>query len=442
MIEHKVDETHPKNHSSPVHDGNGQRALPQAPEVKALPAPAPRRHPIRSWLMLLVLCILGYAGYRYYENGEEKRAAAEAAQSARAAHRPVPVAVTTVRRGDLPVYLRGLGTVTAYNTVNVKTRVDGPLTAVNFKEGQMVKQGELLAVVDPRPYQVALQQAEGNLARDQALDNDAKVNLARYQKLWEEGVIARQQLDTQAAQVGQYGGAIAVDQASIANAKLNLSFTTIQAPIAGRIGLRMVDIGNIVHASDANPMAVITQMQPIAVIFTLPADSLPPVAAKLRAGANLPVYAYDRGDVNKIAEGTLETVDNQIDVSTGTARLKAIFQNQDAALFPNQFVNCRLLLETHHGVVLVPAAAIQQGPQGPYAYIIKPDDTAHMTPVTLGITEGTEVEVSSGLAAGDTVVTDGQDKLQEGSPVQATSAPRNQPFSPPNRPGRGGRKQQ
>ncbi len=364
---------------------------------------------------------LGYVIFRYYQADQQKRQAAEAAQAQRLAHRAISVAAAQARRGDIPIYLRGLGTVSAFNTVNVKTRVDGPIIAVNYREGQFVNKGDELVEIDPRPFQVTVEQAQGQLARDQAQLNDAKVNLARYQKLWEEQVIAKQQLDTQAASVGQFEGTIQADQAAIDNAKLNLSFTKVTAPISGRIGLRLVDIGNIVHANDANPLVVITQMQPIAVLFTIPADNLPPVLAKLRAGARLPVEAYDRADRVRISGGTLLTVDNQIDPNTGTSRLKAIFNNQDNALFPNQFVNCRLLLDTHRGVILIPVAAVQRGPQGPYVYVVNQDQTVAMRQVTLGTAEGNDQEVTSGLAAGDTVVTDGQDKLQEGAKVQVTS---------------------
>jgi multidrug efflux system membrane fusion protein len=331
------------------------------------------------------------------------------------------VTATAASRGDLPIYLRGLGNVVAYNTVNVKPRVDGPIVTVNFKEGQFVEKDEVLVEIDPRTYKAAVDQALGQLARDQAQLNDARVNLARYQKLWDEQVIAKQQLDTQAASVGQFQGTIEADQANIEAAQLNLNFTKIRAPIAGRIGLRQVDIGNIVHATDATPLAVITQMQPISVLFTIPADQLQPVLAKLRAGARLPVIAFDRADVHQIASGTLETVDNQIDPNTGTSRLKAVFSNQDNALFPQQFVNCRLLLETRRGVVLIPSAAVQLGPKGPYVYVVNADGSANMRQITEGPTEGNRVQVTRGLAAGDMVVTDGQDKLQEGGKVQVRS---------------------
>jgi len=405
------------------------KQLPPPPERKALPEAPPRRRKRHlGWLWLLVLGILGYGGFRYYQTAQQKKQAAQAAQ-ARQVNRAVPVAAASARRADMPVYLRGLGTVTAYNTVNVKTRVDGPIVAVSFKEGQNVKKGDLLVQIDPRPFKAALEQAQGQKARDEAQLKDAQVNLARYQTLWSEGVIPRQQLDTQAATVGQFNGTIEADQAAIDTAQLNLSFTNVTAPITGRIGLRQVDIGNIVHATDALPLAIITQMQPIAVLFTIPADSLPPVMAKLNAGATLPVDAYDRADVNKIASGTLETVDNQIDTNTGTSRLKAVFNNADNALFPNQFVNARLLLETKRNVVIIPAPAVQNGPQGTYVFVVKPDQTVTMRPITEGITEGNNVEVTSGLAPGERVVTDGQDKLQEGSKVQVTreNAPTVQP---------------
>jgi multidrug efflux system membrane fusion protein len=421
-----------QSETTAISNGNApaeKKQLPPAPELKRLPPPAPARSRFRGLLWLVILGGLGFFGYRYYQTRQQKAAAAAHAEAERAARRAVTIAATPSHKGDLPVYLRGLGTVTPYNTVNVKTRVDGPIIRVNFREGQNVKAGDVLVEIDPRPFQVALEQAQGQLARDQAQLNDAQVNLKRYQALWNAQVIAKQQLDTQASQVGQFEGTIAADNAAIDNAKLNLSFTKVTAPITGRIGLRQVDIGNIVHASDANPIAVITQVEPIAVLFTIPADQLPPVLAKLHAGVNLPVQAFDRSDTVKIASGALETVDNQIDPSTGTSRLKAIFQNSDGVLFPQQFVNCRLLLDTRRGVVLVPAAAIQRGPQGAYVYVVQKDQTAAMRSVTTGVTEGLDIEVTSGLAAGETVVVDGQDKLQPGvkvdvrAPVTQNTAP-------------------
>lgn len=389
------------------------------PILRQVPPEAPpKKNKRRRWLWWLALLLLAGAGLLYYRGSAEKRQIAASKQQNREVAQPASVAAFAVTRGDLPIYLRGLGTVTAFNTVNVKPRVDGPIVKVNFQEGQNVAAGELLVQIDPRPYQVALEQAQGQQARDEAQFKDAQVNLTRDQTLWSQGVIARQQLDTQAATVGQFQGTLAADQAAIDNAKLQLSFTNVRAPIAGRIGLRQVDIGNIVHAADPNPLAIITQVQPIAVLFTLPADSLQQVLAKLRGRAKLTVDAYDRADQNKIASGTLETIDNQIDVNTGTSRLKAIFNNTDGVLFPNQFVNCHLLVDTKRGVLLVPAPAVQHGPQGAFVYLIKPDQTVTVRPITTGTAENSRMEVTSGLAAGDQVVTDGQDKLQEGSKVQ------------------------
>ncbi len=395
----------------PREQANGKPRLPAPPAE-------PRRHR-RPWglLWLLILGSLSYGAYRYYRQSEQKLAVQQAAEAVRMANRSVSVAATTVRVGDIPIYLRGLGTVTPYNTVNVKTRVDGPIVAVDFQEGQHVEKGQLLIQIDPRTYQAAVDQAEGQLARDQAQLNDSEVNLKRYAALWGYKAIAKQQYDTQAAQVGQFEGTIEADKAAIETAKLSLSFTKITAPISGRIGLRQVDVGNIVHATDQNQMAVITQMQPIAVLFTIPADQLPQVLAKLRAGAHLTVDAYDRADQVKITSGTLETVDNQIDPTTGTSRLKAVFANTNEVLFPQQFVNCRLLLEVRRGAVMVPAPVVQRGPQGSYVWVIQKNGTATMRTVTLGVAEGGNQQITSGLTAGERVVTDGQDKLQEGSKI-------------------------
>lgn len=401
-------------------------------------------------MWLLLLAGAGFVGYRYYQTSQQQKRDAEAKTAARQGNRAVSVVVANTRTGDIPVYLRGLGTVTPFNTVAVKSRVDGQLIAIHFTEGQVVKQGDLLAEIDPRPFEVQLQQAEGQLAKDEASLKDAQVNLERYKLLWQEQVIPKQQLDTQAATVGQQEGAIQADQASIANAKLQLVYSKITAPIGGRVGLRLVDVGNIIHASDPNGLVIIDQMQPIAVLFTLPADNLPPVLQKLRQHATLRVDAYDRDDQTKVASGALLTVDNQIDPATGTTRLKAVFNNTDAALFPNQFVNCRLLLDVKHGAVIVPAPAIQRGPQGNFVYLVTPDNTAEQRPVTLGITEGDDVEIDAGLKGGETVVVEGQDKLQNGSKVSASTSgvptggrngrPRTrtpgQPWNPPQ-PGQG-----
>ena len=336
---------------------------------------------------------------------------------------PVPVVVATAQKGDLPVYLIGLGSVAAFNTVTVRSRVDGQIVKVNFTEGQFVHEGDALIEIDPRPYQVMLEQAEGQLAKDQAQLHDVQVDFERYTLLYNEGVIPKQQVDTQQAQVGQFQGAIKADQATIDNAKLQLVYSRITAPISGRVGLRLVDIGNIVHATDTTGLLVITQLQPISVIFTLPQDQLQQVLVKLRGGGQLPVQAYDRDDTTKIADGKLATIDNQIDPTTGTYKLKSIFSNENNVLFPNQFVNVHMLVDTKRNVVIVPAAAIQRGPQGTYIYVISGGDTVNIRSVTIAQTTGNNIGISSGLNSGDVVVIDGQDKLQDNSKVITSTSP-------------------
>jgi len=338
----------------------------------------------------------------------------------------IPVAVAPAQQRDFPIYLSGLGSVQAYNTVSLKSRVDGQIVQIAFKEGQVVKQGELLIVIDPRPYQVAAEQAEAALARDQSQLKNAQLDYDRYQGLFKEEVISQQQYDGQRALVGQLEGTVKADQAALDNAKLNLVYTRITAPVSGRIGLRLVDIGNMVHANDTNALLVLTQMQPIAVVFTLPEDQLPAVAKGMKGGT-LEVDAYSRDDSTKIAAGKLLTIDNQIDPTTGTGKLKAIFDNADNVLFPNQFVNARLLLQTLKNATVVPAAAVQRGPQNStYAYVVKPDKTVEVRQLKIALTQGNSSVITSGLSAGDQVVTDGQDKLQAGShvdPHAATGAP-------------------
>ncbi len=374
----------------------------------------------RWWIWVLVFVLLAYGGWRIRGAMASKQGQGSAAMQNQ--NRPVPVVVATASKGDIPVILRGLGNVTAFNTVTVRSRVDGQLVKVAFQEGQFVKEGDLLAEIDPRPFQVQLDQAQGQLARDTAQLNDAKINYDRYQGLYSETIIPKQQLDTQRALVAQYEGAIQADEATINNAKLNLTYCHIVAPISGRVGLRLVDIGNIVHASDQNGLLVITQLQPIAVLFSLPQDSLPDVFGKLRAGAHLTVEAYDQNDLTRIAAGTLLTIDNQIDPTTGTYKLKAVFDNRDDALFPNQFVNVHMLVGRKEGQTIVPAAAVQHGPQQTYVYVVGAENIVKVRPVKVDVTEGGEVGISNGLQPGEVVVTDGQDKLQDGSKIDAQSS--------------------
>ena len=329
----------------------------------------------------------------------------------------VSVAVATVQRQDVPVYLVGLGSVSAFYTANIKSRVDGQIMRVNVREGQVVKEGDPLIVVDPRPYQVQLEQMQAQLFKDQASLRDARLNLERYTTLIPSGSIAQQQVDTQKSTVDQLDGQVRTDQAQIDNAKLQLVYCNITAPFTGRVGLRQVDPGNIVHAADTNPMLILTQLQPIAVIFTLPEDQLPTVAQHMK-NTSLQVEAYSRDDQTKLATGKLQTIDNQIDPTTGTAKLKAVFDNKDNQLWPNQFVNANLLLETRKNSTVVPTAAILRGPQGAFVYAVKPDKTVDARPITISLTQGNSTLITAGLNPGDVVVTDGQDKLQTGSKVE------------------------
>lgn len=378
----------------------------------------------RWWLWLLVLAIVGGGAYWLIEKSRAKQAAASAERGRQATTPSVPVVVAPARTGEIPVYLNGLGSVTPLNSVTVKSRIDGQLINITFQEGQFVKQGDLLAEIDTRPFEVQLAQAEAQLAKDRAQLNNAKVDLARYQYLVEQGVIPHQQLDTQTASVTQSESVIKVDQAQIDNVKLQLVYCHITAPIGGRIGLRQVDPGNMIHASDPNGLVVITQLQPIAVLFPIPEDNLMPVLKRLRAGEHLPVEAYDRSGQTKIATGRLLTVDNQIDQSTGTSRLKAYFENKEGLLFPNQFVNVRLLVEVKKSKILIPAVAIQRGPRGTFVYVVKEDQTVDVRQVTIGTTEGNDAAIESGLSDSEQVVVDGMDKLRAGSKVQIASKPR------------------
>ncbi|HUI67134.1 MAG TPA: MdtA/MuxA family multidrug efflux RND transporter periplasmic adaptor subunit [Nitrospirota bacterium] len=383
----------------------------------SMPARTPFAAFLRSWwLGLVVICLLVVGAFIFLAKGGQK--APRAAQQGASAVPSVPVVATAVKKGNLDVYLSGLGAVTPLETVTVKSRVDGELTRILFQEGQIVKRGELLAEIDPRPYEVQLTQAEGALARDQALLQNAQLDLERYKDLVKKDLIPQQQLDTQASLVHQYEGAVKADQGQIDNAKLQLIYSRITAPVSGRIGLRQVDQGNIVHATDTGGLVVITELQPITVIFSLPEDNLSQVLGKLRSGTRLTVEAYDREQTQKIATGTLLTVDNQIDPNTGTVKLKATFPNTNNELFPNQFVNARLIIDVKHDALIVPAPAIQRGPQGTFVYVVKTDQTAALRLVTVGVTQEGNASITSGLSVGELVVVDGADRLRDGSKVE------------------------
>ena len=335
-------------------------------------------------------------------------------------NRAQPVTVATAKVGDVNIVQTALGTATALRTVTVKPRVDGQLQSVNFNEGQLVKQNEVIAQIDPVPFQVALSQAEGQLARDAAQLNNARLDLARYQSLLKEDSIAAQQVDQQAAQVRTLEGTVKIDQAQVDNAKLQLSYTRITAPIPGRTGLRQVDAGNIVRSADANGIAVITQVDPITVVFTIPQDALPRVLTQLKATQKPEVEAWDRDGKTLLTKGRLITADNQIDVTTGTVKLKAEFPNGDGKLFPNQFVNVRMVVDVRRGVIVVPTAAVQRGASGAVVYVVKEDNTVTLRNVQAGPTEGQVTAIESGLQQGERVITDGIDRVREGAKVEVT----------------------
>jgi multidrug efflux system membrane fusion protein len=335
---------------------------------------------------------------------------------------PLSVAVVSAKKGDVSVYLTGLGTVVPLVNVTVRAQISGQLVREAVAEGQMVNRGDLLAVVDPRPYEVALEQAEGQLKQAQSELKDAQIDAARYATLERQDSIARQQVDKQFALVTQYEGLVQTSQSAVDGAKLSLEYCHITAPVAGRLGLWQVDPGNYVTSGDANGLATLTQVKPITVVFSLPEDDVPEVAARLRSGANLPVDAYDRTQTRKLATGSLVTIDNQVDPTTGTFRLRARFANGDESLFSNQFVNVRMLIEVQRGAIVIPASAVERGQQGTYVYVIKPDHTAAARPVTLGPTEGERVAVTAGLDPGELVVTDGADRLRDGIAVTVQGA--------------------
>ncbi|WP_460423723.1 MdtA/MuxA family multidrug efflux RND transporter periplasmic adaptor subunit [Pseudomonas sp. ZL2] len=390
----------------------------------------------RRWLvgLLILLLVAGLCWWLWPSPAAQKAGAAPGGKGGRpgfgAFGGPVPVRVESATVGDFPVYLKALGTVTATNTVNVRSRVGGELVKVNFQEGQKVKAGDLLAEIDPRTYQIALQQAEGTLAQNQAQLKNAQIDLQRYKGLYAEDSIAKQTLDTQEALVGQYQGTIKTNQAAVGDAKLNLDFTRIRAPINGRLGLRQLDVGNLVAANDTTALVVITQTQPITVAFTLPETELNTVLARYRSGAQLPVEAWDRGDIKQQAVGVLRSLDNQIDTTTGTLKFKAFFENQEEALFPNQFVNVRLLADTLKGVVLAPSAAIQFGTDGSFVYVMEGDNKVRIRKLTLGASDGDHTVVNEGLAQGERVVLEGTDRLRDGSDVEVVNDSAEVPVTP------------
>jgi membrane fusion protein, multidrug efflux system len=376
---------------------------------------------VRWWAWVAGALVLAMIGYWLLVRNSAARSASQA--SSAMGRQAVPVTVAPAIQGEFSRYITALGSVTPFYTVTVKTRVDGQLDSINFKEGQMVREGELLAQVDPRPFQAALEQAQGQLAKDKASLAYARVTLDRDQVLFKDNVISKDALDSQTSTLGQYDGAIQTDQANIDTARLNLIYSHITSPLSGRIGLRLVDPGNIIHAADTNGIAVITQLQPIAVLFNIPEDDLPKVLSTLKNGRPMPVQAYDRDMKNRLADGALLTFDNQIDPTTGTIRLKASFPNTDNSLFPNQFVNVKLLVDTNPKAVIAQASAIQRSPQGAFVFVVKPDQTVAVRDITVGAIQGETASIRSGLQPGEIVVTDGVDKLQAGSKVRVQAQP-------------------
>ena len=376
-----------------------------------------RRHPYAVVSFALLIVVIGGATLTLWRPWRSTASA----QGHVAASPRIPVVAAPVRTRDVEVYLNGLGSVTPLKTVTVKSRVDGELIGVHFREGQIVRSGDLLAQIDPRPFEAQLTQFEGQLERDQALLDNARLDLKRFQELVKTDAVPQQQLDTQVSLVHQLEGTVKNDQGQIDATKVQLVYCHITSPIAGRVGLRLVDPGNIVHATDTTGLVVITQLHPITVIFTIPEDSIPTVLEKLQRGVRLPVEAYDREYRRKLAGGALLTIDNQVDPTTGTVRLKAQFPNTDNRLFPSQFVNARLLIETRRGATVVPTAAVQQSPRGSFVYVLRPDATVGIRPVTVGVTDGDDVSIEQGLQVGEEVVVEGTERLRDGAAVALRS---------------------
>jgi multidrug efflux system membrane fusion protein len=384
-----------------------------APRPAEAATPAPRRSRLRAILITLALVVVALLAWRYFAGGAPQPASTPASG---AGGPPQTVRDAPAATGDMPITINALGTVTPLATITVKTQIAGKLMEVGFQEGQMVKEGDFIAQIDPRPYQAALEQAQGQLAKDNALLAQAQSDFTRYQTLSKQDSIAQQQVSDQQFLVTQDKAAIVGDQAQIDTANLNIAYTRIVAPITGRVGLRLVDAGNYVQPSDATGIVVITEIDPMSVIFSTAEDNLPQIAARLNSGAKLPVQAYDRANAKLLATGTLTTFDNLIDLTTGTFKLRSSFDNADAALFPNQFVNVRLLVDTMTGAVLAPNAAIQIGANGSFVYVVK-DNAVAVQKVTTGPTDSKNTVILTGLAAGDNVVIDGVDRLRDGARV-------------------------
>src|SRR5271155_1422290 len=399
---------------------------PALPPTGISPRTGRRRSRLRPILwLLLVVAIVGAAVWYLPRHGRQPSPGGRVTSGG-----PTPVGVAKAQTGDMPVTLNGLGTVTPVAVVTVKTQINGYLMSVAFQEGQHVKKGDFLAQIDPRPYQVALEQAQAQLAKDQASLKDAELDLKRYNTLVAQNSIATQTRDTQIATVGQDRAQIMLDQAQIDAQKLNLTYAHIISPVTGRVGLRQVDPGNYVQTSDANGIVIVTQLQPISVIFTLPEDNLPEVLKQWHAGASLAATAYDRTGMTELGKGHLETVDNQIDTTTGTVKLRAIFDNEQEILFPNQFVNVQLLVDTLRDTDIVPTAAIQHGAPGAFVYVVKPDQTAAVQQVKLGPGDGQHIAVLDGLQPGEKVVVDGSDRLRDGAKVTIAPAPNHEGVAP------------
>jgi multidrug efflux system membrane fusion protein len=417
--------------TQPKAPGEVPGADPSAPAAITPPAlPDDQRRkttPRRRWLWLVVLLLLGVSAYFLSPTTAGVKSGHPAPNAVPPA---VPVVAATARAGNIGVYYTGLGTVTPLATVTVRSRVDGQIMSIRYREGDTVHKGDLLVEIDDGPFRAALTQAEGQLVRDQATLENARIDLARYQQLVPLKAVPEQLLATQQATVHQSEGVVTLDQGLIESARVNLAYTRISAPVSGRVGLRLVDVGNIVHAADTNGLLVITQMDPISVIFTIPEAQLHVVVGTMAAGQTLDVDAYDRAGTTKLAQGALSSIDNQVDPTTGTLKLRATFDNAHGTLFPNQFVNARLLVQEKRGVTLVPTAAVQRNAQATYIYVVKPDSTVTVRPITIGTTEGDDSEVTSGLAPGDVVVMTGVDRLQEGSKVSARLASANTPVTP------------